>query len=347
MDAGKTGAYLAELRRARNMTQQEAADRLGVSNKTVSKWENGAGFPDITVLPALAELYGVTTDDILAGETVTGPVEAVGEARRRLLRLRLRTRFDICFAGALALGVLAWFQVAYVSLAAWPLSVGLLWIGYVLSAHPARYGDVALDTRTWENLYRKLLIASALQWWALMRLVRLDTYRIWDATSGIPYYSLDQQWKPLIFAVGLVLLYAGLTWRLHRAAGADASLLWVPERLRPARLRGSRLLRRTRQLWIPWLVWVGLLVTLWLLTDRLLEQALSPWIAEYGEELVRGGFPERWTILRERLETDIAPWVRLRQGVLAAGGISAVALAVRTWIVWKKRRPPLAEKGES
>ena len=43
MDAGKTGAYLAALRKARGMTQQEAADQLGVSNKTVSKWENGAG----------------------------------------------------------------------------------------------------------------------------------------------------------------------------------------------------------------------------------------------------------------------------------------------------------------
>ena len=60
MDAKKTGAYLADLRRARGLTQQEAADQLGVSNKTVSKWENGAGLPDITVLPALAELYGVT-----------------------------------------------------------------------------------------------------------------------------------------------------------------------------------------------------------------------------------------------------------------------------------------------
>ena len=76
MDAKKTGAYLADLRRARGLTQQEAADQLGVSNKTVSKWENGAGLPDITVLPALAELYGVTADDILAGETL-------GAVRRR------------------------------------------------------------------------------------------------------------------------------------------------------------------------------------------------------------------------------------------------------------------------
>ena len=208
MDAGKTGAYLAALRKARGMTQQEAADQLGVSNKTVSKWENGAGLPDITVLPALAELYGVTADDILAGETLRGrPAEAQGPARRRLLLLRLRTRFDLCFIGSLALGVLAAFRVAYVSLAAWPLSVGLLWIGYVLAVHPARYGDISLDAKIWENLYRKLLAASAVQWWALLRLVRLGRLEV--DFAEMRYYDTMQAWKPLLFAVGLALLTAG------------------------------------------------------------------------------------------------------------------------------------------
>ena len=348
MDAGKTGAYLAALRKARGMTQQEAADQLGVSNKTVSKWENGAGLPDITVLPALAELYGVTADDILAGETLRGrPAEAQGPARRRLLLLRLRTRFDLCFIGSLALGVLAAFRVAYVSLAAWPLSVGLLWIGYVLAVHPARYGDISLDAKIWENLYRKLLAASAVQWWALLRLVRLDTYRIWDATSGIPYYSLDQQWKPLLFAVGLALLCAVLERALRRRAGADASLLWIPERLRPMLRRGGGFLRRTRRLWLVWLVWAVLLAGLWFLADGQLDRVLAPWIARYGEELVQSGFPESWTILRGRLEADVALWLRLRQGVLIAGAVSGAGVLVWTLLHWKKRRPPLAEEGET
>lgn len=348
MDAGKTGAYLAALRKARGMTQQEAADQLGVSNKTVSKWENGAGLPDITLLPALAELYGVTADDILAGETLRGrPAEAQGPARRRLLLLRLRTRFDLCFIGSLALGVLAAFRVAYVSLAAWPLSVGLLWIGYVLAVHPARYGDISLDAKIWENLYRKLLAASAVQWWALLRLVRLDTYRIWDATSGIPYYSLDQQWKPLLFAVGLALLCAVLERALRRRAGADASLLWIPERLRPMLRRGGGFLRRTRRLWLVWLVWAVLLAALWFLADGQLDRVLAPWIARYGEELVQSGFPESWTILRGRLEADVALWLRLRQGVLIAGAVSGAGVLVWTLLHWKKRRPPLAEEGET
>lgn len=46
MDMEKTGTYLASLRRGRDMTQQQVADILGVSNKTVSKWESGAGLPD-------------------------------------------------------------------------------------------------------------------------------------------------------------------------------------------------------------------------------------------------------------------------------------------------------------
>ena len=72
MDTMKTGSYLAALRKDAGMTQQEAADRLGVSNKTISKWESGGGFPDIAILPALAELYGVTADDIASVELAGG-----------------------------------------------------------------------------------------------------------------------------------------------------------------------------------------------------------------------------------------------------------------------------------
>ena len=49
------------------MTQQEVADRLNVSNKTISKWERDEGYPEITIIPALAELFDVTSDEILRG----------------------------------------------------------------------------------------------------------------------------------------------------------------------------------------------------------------------------------------------------------------------------------------
>lgn len=68
MDAKKTGALIAERRKALGLTQKELAGRLIVSDKAVSKWETGAGYPEVTMLPLLAETLGITVDELLAGE---------------------------------------------------------------------------------------------------------------------------------------------------------------------------------------------------------------------------------------------------------------------------------------
>lgn len=68
MDTGIIGKNIAELRKKAHMTQSELAHQLGLSDKAVSKWENGHGYPDITVLPDLASLFGVTIDYIMLGE---------------------------------------------------------------------------------------------------------------------------------------------------------------------------------------------------------------------------------------------------------------------------------------
>lgn len=70
MDSGM-GEFLAVLRKSKGYTQQEVAAQLGVSNKTVSSWETGASCPDISMLPVLAELYGVTCDEIIRGRRIT------------------------------------------------------------------------------------------------------------------------------------------------------------------------------------------------------------------------------------------------------------------------------------
>jgi len=66
MDAQMVGDKIAKLRKARNMTQQQLADELSVTNKAVSKWETGAGLPDIAMLPTLASVLGVSVDDIIS-----------------------------------------------------------------------------------------------------------------------------------------------------------------------------------------------------------------------------------------------------------------------------------------
>ncbi|MBR3810512.1 MAG: helix-turn-helix transcriptional regulator [Clostridia bacterium] len=70
MEKKTMGSFLAALRKANGYTQQEVADKLNVSNKTVSKWECDDGCPEIMMLPAIAELYSVTVDEILKGERI-------------------------------------------------------------------------------------------------------------------------------------------------------------------------------------------------------------------------------------------------------------------------------------
>lgn len=68
MDNMKIGNFIAECRKERKITQQNLADMLNITNKAVSKWENGYGLPDITILTELAKILGVTVDEILNGE---------------------------------------------------------------------------------------------------------------------------------------------------------------------------------------------------------------------------------------------------------------------------------------
>lgn len=70
MDSIKTGQLIAELRKKKGINQIELAQLLNISNRTVSKWENGDGFPDISLLPDLAFVLGISTDELLAGELV-------------------------------------------------------------------------------------------------------------------------------------------------------------------------------------------------------------------------------------------------------------------------------------
>ncbi len=75
MTSKSMGQFIQALRKANGMTQQNVADRLGVSNKAVSRWERDECAPDISVIPALAELLGVTCDELLKGERLITEVQ--------------------------------------------------------------------------------------------------------------------------------------------------------------------------------------------------------------------------------------------------------------------------------
>ncbi len=70
MDKYVTGAVIRRLRESKNMTQEELAEKIYVTGKAVSKWENGQGFPDISLIEPLAKALDISVIELLSGEHI-------------------------------------------------------------------------------------------------------------------------------------------------------------------------------------------------------------------------------------------------------------------------------------
>lgn len=135
MDAKKTGALIAERRKTLGLTQKELAGRLIVSDKAVSKWETGAGYPEVTMLPLLAETLGITVDELLAGEVradAPAPEQAApqpSDIQRAYAAEKLADADDKLLLGGiiLLLPLVYWVQV-FAYLSAYGLLVTMLCI---------------------------------------------------------------------------------------------------------------------------------------------------------------------------------------------------------------------------
>ena len=83
MDTTKFGALLRELRKEKELTQEQLAEKMKVSNRTVSRWETGANVPDLDILIELSEFYQIDLKDLLKGERkVDSPSESDAELAR-------------------------------------------------------------------------------------------------------------------------------------------------------------------------------------------------------------------------------------------------------------------------
>lgn len=87
MNTYVTGAAIRQLREARKLTQGELAEQIGVSSKTVSKWETAKGLPDISLLQPLAQALGISVIELMNGERI---------ANRNLSANMLRCKFYVC-----------------------------------------------------------------------------------------------------------------------------------------------------------------------------------------------------------------------------------------------------------
>ncbi len=102
MDQMKIGKFIAQRRKAQGMTQIQLAEKLGITDRAVSKWETGKSLPDASIMLGLCDVLKITVNDLLTGEVVTMDnynrelennllemIKQKNESDRRLLRMEL------------------------------------------------------------------------------------------------------------------------------------------------------------------------------------------------------------------------------------------------------------------
>lgn len=119
MDAMKTGALIAQVRKEKGITQRELAEKVYVSVQAVSKWELGKNFPDLALMEPLAEALDLTVTELLAGERGEQPGEEAVRDSLRLGEEQLRPKIKkwrgrFIAAAALLAAVLVWLGYVWV-----------------------------------------------------------------------------------------------------------------------------------------------------------------------------------------------------------------------------------------
>ena len=116
MDYPKIGAFIVGLRKKKKMTQTQLANLLAVSPKTVSKWENGGGLPDLVTIGKLCKILDISINELLSGERLTAEqyVEQAednlsklldDEQRKNALHKRIRLYWVMTLVQALFIGL--------------------------------------------------------------------------------------------------------------------------------------------------------------------------------------------------------------------------------------------------
>ena len=70
MEQEKIGKFILQLRKEKGMTQKELAEKLGVTDRAISKWENGRGMPELSLMKALCDELGISVNELLSGEKI-------------------------------------------------------------------------------------------------------------------------------------------------------------------------------------------------------------------------------------------------------------------------------------
>jgi transcriptional regulator with XRE-family HTH domain len=191
MEQEKLSKIIAEnltlYRKNANLTQLEVAEKLNYSDKSVSKWEQGNGVPDVFVLQQLAEMYGVTVNDFLCQhQTPPAPPKRKDNVNRWIIMLLAA---GLCWLVAV---------VVYVFLGLFKVSSEYTWLSFIF-AIPVMFIVLVVLACVWKFYILRIVSASAIVWsgllaiYLVLRLVlREEAYLIFFI--GIPLQVLIIFW---------------------------------------------------------------------------------------------------------------------------------------------------------
>ena len=98
MDQVKIGKFISELRKERKLTQEQLAEKLGVSQKSVSRWETGKNMPDMSLLQGLSSELGITVSELLDGERSLAEGKSADEAINQIINYSMKTKREQIFS---------------------------------------------------------------------------------------------------------------------------------------------------------------------------------------------------------------------------------------------------------
>lgn len=186
---------LTYYRKAAGLTQAELAEKISYSDKSVSKWEQGNGVPDIYILLQLAELYGVSVNDIVGNGVPTPP-------KRRVAGLR----FLIMLLSSGIVWLVATCVFVLIKLIAPALDA---WLAFIY-AIPVNAILLIVFTGVWRYRFLRFISISALIWTAILSFYL--TLRILAQSFG---WDHDGYW--LLFLLGIPLQCLEIFWESFRA----------------------------------------------------------------------------------------------------------------------------------
>lgn len=93
LDQKKTGQFISDIRKEKGLTQRQMAEKIGVSDKAISRWETGRGMPDTSIMPDLCKVLDISINDLLSGQRLSSE-DYCGKAEENMVEL-IKTNEDV------------------------------------------------------------------------------------------------------------------------------------------------------------------------------------------------------------------------------------------------------------